>query len=312
MQTIWGNYLRSEKPQEPLVPHVVPLGDGDSLILHLAVPQKETEEGAQFGVLLMHGLGGTHQSGYVQRAAKKLLSQGFWVAIIDHRGCGAGQAHAKYPTHAGRSADVAAAAEYLLEKMQPERLLLVGYSLSGNMLLKWLAEAGNNLPAEVCGMAVCPPVDLIACSEHIEQRRNWIYNQSFCKNLLATIQRRTREFPDAHTMQFRTKPRSLREFDAAFTAPLGGFSSVEEYYTRSSSAPHLERITCPTLILAAGDDPIVPAGPLRTAKFSRSTQFVETPGGGHLGYLSRGANDPDQRWMDWRVVDFAKQQFQMH
>lgn len=314
VQTILGNFLRRDRPSPILTPHVVPLGDGDGLVLHIAEPTAEAIERAErtqkrrvpkAGVLLMHGLGGTHQSAYVLRAAQKLLERGYWVAAIDHRGCGMGLNHAKHVTHAGRSGDVGTAIDYLRERFSPDKLAVVGYSLSGNMVLKWAAEAGTAYQNQVAVMAVCPPVDLPECSQWIERKRSWLYNQNFCLSLIQTVEHRRKMRPDAHHISFARWPRTLREFDSVFTAPLAGFRSVEDYYASSSSMASMEKIAVPTLILAAEDDPIVPIGPLRKAKLSPSTNLVITKGGGHLGYLTASRTDPDHRWMDWRVVDFV-------
>jgi len=306
LQTIVGNYLRRDCPAPQLKPLVVPLPDGDAIVLHVGEPEGCLPDDKRPMVLLMHGLGGTHKSAYVLRAAVKLMQIGYRVAAIDHRGCGVGLAHAKRVTHAGRWQDIDAAVHFLRERYSPSKLVLVGYSLSGNMVLKWGAETALHTANETAIMSVCPPVDLMECSEWIERRRSWAYNQSFCKNLIQTVERRRKERPDAYHIDLPRRPKTLREFDSLFTAPLGGFSSVEEYYSTSSSAPNLEKIAASTLILAAADDPIVPIRPLEKAKLSESTQLVITPGGGHLGYLTSSKNDPDRRWMDWRVVDFVK------
>jgi hypothetical protein len=97
----------------------------------------------------------------------------------------------------------------------------------------------------------------------------------------------------------------LRHVDEWVTAPLGGFASVDEYYELASAGPKLQHVRIPTTILAAADDPVVPAQPLRRFSVSDAVRIVITPSGGHLGYIARPNGDPDLRWLDWRVVEWT-------
>jgi predicted alpha/beta-fold hydrolase len=101
------------------------------------------------------------------------------------------------------------------------------------------------------------------------------------------------------------RPRRLREFDALITAPLAGFASVDEYYTQTSPGARLARVRVPTMIVAAKDDPVVPYEPLAQARRSDAVEVVITRHGGHLGYVGRRNDDPDRRWLDWRVVEWV-------
>ncbi|MGQ0633514.1 MAG: YheT family hydrolase [Planctomycetaceae bacterium] len=109
---------------------------------------------------------------------------------------------------------------------------------------------------------------------------------------------------DSAASAFRL-PRGIAEFDATFTAPMSGFASAEEYYRRCSAAQFLPEIRIPTLILAAADDPLVPAATFERLRPSGAVTLCVTRHGGHLGFLSRANGDPDRRWMDWRVVEWC-------
>jgi uncharacterized protein len=303
-QTILGCYLPGLKWAPQSEQHLVELPDGDRIVLHEDAPQ-----GAHIAdrvVLLVHGLGGSHQSTYMQRTAAKLAEKGVHVFRMDLRGCGAGTSVAKLPTHAGRSEDVGAALSHVMETCADLPVFLIGFSMGANHVLKLLGEMGRQRPANLAGaMAVAPPIDLIDCSRNMERGVNALYNKSFLRNLLRAAAVRRQRVPKEFDPPLTPLPRRLRDFDERFTAPLGGFSSAEEYYHRASSRPLLKEIEVPTVVVAAADDPIVPVGPFKSATYSHSTQLAIVPSGGHLGFFGVKGADPDRRWMDWRIVDWV-------
>ncbi len=305
-QTILGHYLPGVRLRAKSTAHHVGLADGDQIVLHESRP---TCASVGKVVILVHGLGGCHQSGYMLRCAEKLTDRGARVFRMDLRGCGAGLRLAKYPVHAGRSDDIAAVLAYVMETCPSTPVYLVGFSMGANMALKLAGELGVQAPANLAGiMAVSPPIDLIACSRNIDQGWNRFYERSFVRNLVRAAAIRRRHVPAELAPPLTPIPRRLPEFDTLFTARLGGFASAEDYYTRSSSGRVLRDITIPTFILAAADDPIVPVGPFESASYSSSTKLVITGSGGHLGFVGIAGVDSDRRWLDWRVVDWVLSQ----
>ncbi len=225
---------------------------------------------------------------------------------LDLRGCGAGQGLARRPYHSGRSDDAAAALEAIARLAPGSPAALVGFSLGGNIALKLAGELGDR----PCGhldrvMAVCPPVDLAACSRQIQLPRNRLYDRYFVKLLVKQLADRRRRLPDAHHAAFPSQPRTLWEFDNGFTAVVCGFGTADNYYAQASSLRVLGQIRLPTLILASRDDPMIPPEPLTGARLSASVQLHLTDRGGHLGFVGRGGIEPDRRWMDWRVVGWV-------
>lgn len=303
-QTILGCYLPGLKWAPKSEQHLVELPDGDRIVLHEDAPQGVHE--ADRVVLLVHGLGGSHQSTYMQRTAAKLVEKGVHVFRMDLRGCGAGTGVAKLPTHAGRSEDVGAALSHVMEACADLPVFLVGFSMGANHILKLLGEMGRQRPANLAGaMAVAPPIDLMDCSRNMERGVNSLYNKTFLRNLLRAAAVRRQRVPKEFDPPLTPLPRRLRDFDERFTAPLAGFASAEEYYHRSSSQALLKEIEVPTVVVAAVDDPIVPVGPFESASYSQSTQLIIVPSGGHLGFFGVKGADPDRRWMDWRIVDWV-------
>jgi uncharacterized protein len=300
MQTIAGCYWPSPIGVRG-AEHRVVLPDGDTLVLHDDGPV-----GGSSTALLVHGLGGCAQSSYMLRCSAKLRACGVRVFRMDLRGCGAGLALARHPLHAGRSEDAAAAFGYISDQCPGAAIHLVGFSMGANIVLKLVGELGEGAPASLARvMAVSPPIDLVACSQSIQQGWNRAYDRRFVRSLVRHVGERTRIVPDALTRPLDPRPKKLLEFDSQFTAPLSGFADVRDYYTRASSGPLLANITVPTLIIAAASDPIVPIKPFEMARYSATTQLAITPCGGHLGFVAARGADADCRWLDWRVVDWV-------
>jgi predicted alpha/beta-fold hydrolase len=303
VQTIVGCYLPWRSVPYRAVQHLVPLADGDKIVLHDDLPAAWQPGGPV--ALLAHGLGGCHLSGYMRRGVIKLNDRGVRVFRMDLRGCGAGLVHARHPIHAGRSDDAVAAVEHVRQLCPQSPIHVVGFSISANIVLKMAGEMADNPPPELASlMAVAPPIDLIECSENIQRGANRLYDQSFLSGLLKSIERRKKLVPGALTRPFTTRPRRLVDFDNQFTAPLTGFADVFDYYQRASAGPYLKSITVPTLIVTAATDPIVPVTAFERASYSESTELVVTSCGGHLGFIGRGGVDPDRRWLDWRMIEW--------
>jgi predicted alpha/beta-fold hydrolase len=304
LQTLAGVLLPQIAGNDEPRRHPVLLADGDQIVLNDDVPANWQTGGRT--ALLIHGLAGCHASPYMQRIAGKLNARGVRTFRLDLRGCGAGLGLARLPYHSGRSEDAAAALRRIAELCPRSPTTLIGFSLGGNIALKLLGESANDLPEQLDrAAAVCPPVDLLRCVESLARGVNRFYDRHFVRLLCAQIDDLQRLVPDAPALDTRRKPRGVFEFDDVFTAPVCGFKSARNYYHLCSSAQFLPRIRLPTLILAAADDPLVPGGMFASLQLPPSVTLHLTGSGGHLGFIGRQNGDPDRRWMDWRIVEFA-------
>ena len=308
LQTIAIGYFAGPPRTEQATQHIVPLEDGDAIVLHEDAPASSSLAPAtpKRVAILIHGLTGCHASPYVQRLAFKLNQAGVHTYRMDMRGCGAGSQLARDLCHAGRSADALAAMRFVANRHREAILMPVGFSLGAAVLLRTLGEFANELPDEVRhAFAVSPPIDLRDCCLRIQRGLSRWYDRTLARWLYQRVQERKALHKALAELDNGSPPRTIWDFDEQFTAPLGGFRSAEHYYHECSSLPLLTNIRVPTTILTADDDPVVPGHGLSEASLPATIQHWRTRHGGHLGYYAARNKDPDQWWMDWRIVEFA-------
>lgn len=304
VQTIWGTMFPARVQLSGTTERRVRLDDGDLIVLHDDCPQ--TWQRGDHAVLLMHGLCGSFRSGYMVRLASRLNSLGVRVFRMDHRGCGAGSLLARNPYHAGRTEDVAAAVD-MVERLCPgSPISIAGYSISGNLLLRYLGEQPDQLPMSIFrAVAVCPPVDLQRCTSRLGmtgmgQRYDWY----FTRLLISQIANGPLWKDNVPLARAGRPPRRLYDFDELYTAPATGYDSADHYYKAASAMSVMSEIRVHTTILAAADDPVVCNNPLAQLNLPVNVRLYMSKHGGHLGFVGRQGVDPDRRWMDWRLMEW--------
>ncbi|MDZ4817349.1 MAG: alpha/beta fold hydrolase [Planctomycetota bacterium] len=305
VQTLAAVYLPGPRYAYNAVQHRVTMDDGDVVVLHDDCPPgwQPTDR----IVLLMHGLSGSYQSNYMQRIAGKLHERNVRSFRMDLRGCGAGVGLAKMPYHSGRSEDVATALRAIAQLAPGAPVTIVGFSLSGNVALKLLGELGTDRCEGLdSAVAVCPPLDLAACSHNLHRLSNKVYDKHFLSCLMKDVMARERALPVDERTQLSRKPKRLFDFDDVYTAPVSGFGSADNYYRTCSSAQFVPGIRLPTLVIAANNDPMIPHRQLLAVDWPECADVHITHGGGHLGFIGRPGVDPDCRWMDWRVIEWVQ------
>jgi predicted alpha/beta-fold hydrolase len=244
-----------------------------------------TPKAASRGTLLaIHGLGGSAESGYMRRTAVQAHARGWTVARLNLRNCGGTEALAATLYNAGQSDDADAALQALEARGLPRPYGLLGFSLGGNIAMRYAGLSGDLCRADAV-VGVNPPVDLALCVDAIERTRNALYNAYFTRGLCAQLRRirrvRTVEGPKA---TFRAIG-GIRGFDDSFTAPDAGYASAADYYRGASAAPVLSGVRRPALILSAQDDPFVPVSMFDAHRAASSAlRFAHPAAGGHCGY----------------------------
>lgn len=301
-QTVVATYHRTKRFPYGATPHEIHLPDGDLVMLHEDCPE-DWRNGARV-VLLVHGLAGCHGSPYLVRTAAKLNRHGVRTFRMDMRGMGAAHNKARHLAHAGRSEDVLAALRRASELAPDSPISLIGFSMGGNQVLKMLGES-SKLPDRLdSALAVAPPIDLAFCCRELDKGVGRIYSRIFTRMLVRLVKQRPdiiEQVPDVMT----TPPRGLWEFDERITSRLSGFDGAGDYYSQSSAARVLSSIQLPTLIVAAEDDPVVPAEMFEQQSWNDASSLYIVPGGGHVGFYGVSGVDPDRWWLDWRIVEWV-------
>jgi predicted alpha/beta-fold hydrolase len=260
-------------------------------------------------LVLWHGMEGSTESVYMLAIAQKAFRAGFNVIRINLRNCGGTEHLTPTLYHGGLSEDLRAVVSELINHDGLQRLFMIGYSLSGNLVLKLAGEYAGNPPPEILGIcAVSPSVDLRASAQSIGRRSNWIYHQDFLRRLRKRIYLKKRLYPDLYDVRKLKSVRSIRDFDERFTAVAHGFDGADDYYEKSSSIRSIDRIRIPTLIIHAEDDPFIPFAPLKNPRVTENPYilFMATERGGHVAFVAAESDGEDRFWAENRAVEFCR------
>ncbi len=305
LQTLMVGVVSGERPPYNATPLRIPLPDGESLVAHVENGPPISRQADL--VILIHGLGGDHRSAYLERLAPRLRRSGFQVWRIDLRGCGAGLKEAWKPANAGRSDDLAVAVNQAIQLYPEIPIHIVGFSLSGNIVLKMLAEAsifpGYLIdPARIrSALAIAPPADLRTCADNMDRFSRRLYSHYYLGNLANEVQKRRSQWEQWARIPEGPKLKTIRQFDARYTAPLSGFASADEYYRKSSSVDLLDQIQVETEIVVDRHDPIVVSKSFESVALAPQTTLTKTRFGGHMGYFGLDEEGKSVRWLEYYV-----------
>lgn len=262
-------------------------------------------------VLLLHGLEGSSASGYMVESARLLSARGLLAVALNFRSRSGEPNRLPRSYHSGETGDVAHVLGLLGERYRRLPIGAIGFSLGGNVLLKYLGERGANLPQGLrAACAISVPFDLAASAERLEQGVGRLYGTFFLRALKRSLRAKAERLPGRVPLAAGVAARTLREFDDAVTAPLHGFRDADDYYARSSCAPLVEKIRLPTLLLQGADDPIVPPSSFPLAAVRRNPRLVAglTTAGGHLGFVEPGRRARPGFWAEREAVRFLASQ----
>jgi uncharacterized protein len=304
VQTIWGPLFRRDRMRSRR--ERIATRDGDFVDLDWA-------DGAPSGsplVLVLHGLEGSSQSHYAVGLMRQAVACGWRAVTLNFRSC-SGELNRRLPFyHSGHTDDLDEVVSLLSGRERGLRLGIVGVSLGGNVLLKWLGERGSEAPAEVVGaVAISAPFDLASCTRVLDRGpRCWVYTANFLRTMRAKVIDKAARDPELGRMVDLAQVRHTRTFaryDRLVTAPLNGFADEHDYWRRASSGPYLPRIRRPTLLVNALDDPIVPLGALpRFADLPPSVRAEFPARGGHAGFIEGGWPWRVRSWAERRAMEF--------
>lgn len=284
LQTLGGKLLRPSSPP-PLERVRLETPDGDFLDLDLG---PDPTSGAPV-VLILHGLEGSSRRAYVVQACRTLLDRGIRPVGMNFRGCsGEPNRRARF-YHSGETEDLRHVLAWLGERFPGRARGAMGFSLGGNVLLKYLGEEGAAEGAAVdAAVAVSVPFDLAAGADRLEEGpMGPVYSHYFLRMLRSKVRQKAPLLSDTVDVERALEARTLRRFDDAATAPLHGFRNAADYYRRSSSSGFLADIREPTLLLQSRDDPFLPESALPLDVMEDNPHLVHgvTDRGGHVGFV---------------------------
>ena len=302
LQTLWGKFARW-RIEISTRRELLRAPDGDALELH----HLDGAAGAPH-VLLMHGLEGSRNSHYVGGFLDQAARRRWNATLLVFRGCGDAANEARRLYHSGETSDLELVMSTLIHRNPSAIRFVAGVSLGGNVLLKWLGESGVSTRRVRAAAAVSVPFDLEAGARKISRGISRIYDWSFLQSLRRKARVKLAHYPDLFDDERLARARSVIEFDDAVTAPVHGFASATDYYSRSSSLAFLSHVRVPTLLLSALNDPFLPPAVLELARKTASenpalsVEFVE--GGGHVGFVAGTTPWRARYYAEWRVFDY--------
>lgn len=256
-------------------------------------------------VLLCHGLEGSSDTHYMKGMARACAAAGWDAVAYQFRGCSGEPNRLARAYHSGATDDLAEVIDHVLTHKSYQQIALVGFSLGGNLILKYLGEPNNNRPDQISGgVAISPPCDLSGCCDRLNEPQNWIYQLRFLRSLQSKMAAKGEVVKQALGVTKLPRSHSVREFDHRFTAPLHGFDGAEDYYQQSSSRQFLGDIVHPTLLLSARDDPFLSSScyPVPEHIDNPNLHLQYSRHGGHVSFMQP---DPLGRsWAEQRCVEF--------
>lgn len=278
--------------------------DGDFIDLDFS------KVGSSTLALLIHGLEGSSESKYMISTANELNSNKIDTVSFNLRGC-SGEDNLLLGTyHSGKTEDVAFVVDYLLTNYQYENIIIIGFSLGGNLTLKYMGEYADKLSNVIKGaIAFSVPIDIASSEREMDKIKNKLYIEQFLKTIRLKVLEKSHKFPhfklDKEKLFKTTKFRHLEEL---YTVPVFGFESPEDYWDKASSKPYISKINKPTLLVNAKDDSFLGTDcfPYEEAQNSKHFYLEVTKYGGHVGFITN-FKQQESRWLEKRISSFISQ-----
>lgn len=302
LQTIWPAVWRPEVKNLLLERERIELPDGDFIDIDWLDKRKSGPL-----VLILHGFEGSIESHYAKGMLASIGHAGWRGAFIHFRGCSGIPNRLPRGYHSGETNDIDYIVKVLRAREKGVVLAGVGYSLGGNVLLKWLGETGKANPLKAA-IAISVPFELHKAADKIgsgfSRFYEWYLIKCACDRLLSKFQKT----PAPIDPVLLSKIADIRDFDNKYTVPVHGFQSVDEYYTMCSSRRFLKSIEVPTLLIQSKDDPFMTAEVIPSEEeLSDKVQLEVTERGGHVGFVSGRYPWRPEFWLEERVPKFLRE-----
>jgi len=300
-QTLWPNRIR-RGPQVKLIRQRFELPDGDFIDTEWTSGNKGPI------ILVLHGLEGSTRSGYAVRIMRQAHKRGWRGVFMYYRSCSGEPNRLDRRYHAGDTEDLTTFIDIIREREPETPIAIVGYSLGGNVLLKWLATT-NKIPRQVAAaVAVSVPFELGKVNDRLTQGFSKIYQAAMRNKMLASIKKKYSNRKTDLDIEKITNLKTFREIDEEFTAPVHGYKTAEEYYFKNSCRYILNDIKFPTLILHACDDPFMTMDAVPSEnELSENITFELSEFGGHVGFVYGNPWRP-RYYLEERIPSYVENQ----
>lgn len=256
-------------------------------------------------IVLFHGMEGSSDSHYIVSLAESALLEGYGVIRVNQRGCGRGEGLSKKGYNAGITEDVAQIESYVYNNFS-KKIILCGFSLSANILLKYFGEK-RTIRSKFFS-AVSPPLDLKRACEHIDSPSGIFYRKIFLDSFKNKFRKGVLVAPE-HIKEQAYKANTMFDFDDMVTAPLFGYKGALDYYKQNSSIHYIHKIKTKGIVIHAMDDPLIPPDTFRSINWKKITSLtpILTETGGHVGFITRKTEEiPDGKWLNFILLRFFK------
>lgn len=306
IQTLWAPLFR-RRPNIDRWRERITLSDGDFVDLDWAGPTRGPI------VMILHGLTGSSESKYAIGLQAKLQQQGIRSFVMHFRGCSDEPNLKPRIYHSGETEDAKEIFALMRTRYPRTPIFAAGFSLGGNVLLKWLGES-ETPPDLVAAVAVSVPYQLEVASDTMDNGFSKFYRNIMLKELKRLMLQKKKLFQRANEDHHSTynelgnmkRHKTFRDFDHHVVAPLHGFESADDYYQRSSSRQYLKNIAVPTLLIHGKDDPLMTPEVVPNAEELSATTTLEAfEHGGHVGFVSGSLIKP-RYWLEKRIPDFIQ------
>lgn len=255
--------------------------------------------------ILCHGLEGSSHKPYMLGMARALNRCGISTVSMNYRGC-SGEINAHLRSyHCGSTDDVQLVFEQVARDRRVEEIYLIGFSLGGNLALKYVGEQGSSVDRRLKScVAFSVPTNLASCVNNLTLKQNRLYFLSFVRSIQAKLEEKNRKWPGSVRPEVLGRVYSFKELDEYHTAPVHGFQSAEEYWDKSSCGKYLANIGLPTLLVNAADDPLLSLScyPEELAVDHPYFFFEKPRHGGHVGFVS--FEQDGNYWSERRALNF--------
>ena len=261
-------------------------------------------------LIAVSGLEGNSRKTYMRGIMSIFSKNGYYCVSLHHRSCSGEDNRLLNTYHSGFTDDL----RYFMERLEKENyyqeIIIVGYSLGGNIVMKFCGEEGDKINPKIKKViAISVPAELGSSAKYFERSDNFAYMQKFFWTLKKKAKIKDQKFPGSFDLKKVLTAKTFNDFDENFTAPTFGFKSAEDYYTQASCKPFFEKIKIPALLIIAKDDTFVSpeSYPFQFAEQSKTFHFLAPDYGGHCGFMPTDSNQT--LWVEREALKFAEMKF---